>query len=113
MTVWPTNTNPVLTVFRENFDTGDKLSCTVSFLFALCDVATLFDVEIPEELEFRQSMFGADEDNDEYQSIIGLMSASMYVHQPMELEDFRRHVGHALKVLAKYDSQLRLAGWNL
>lgn len=110
MTSWPENRNPVITVFRENFDTGDKWGSTINFLFALCDIATVFDVEIPAELEFSASPLGADIEDDSYQSILGLMSAGMYIHAPLTLEEFRKHVGHALKVLGRYDSLLRLAG---
>jgi hypothetical protein len=112
MSKWPENKNPILIIAKENYDRGDMWGSNVNMLFALCDVATVFDVEIPDELEFQQSPFGADADADEYKSIIGLMSQDMYIHEPLMLEEFRKHVAHALKVLGKYDSLLRLEGEN-
>lgn len=110
MTAWPENKNPILTVAKEQYDGGDMWGSNLMFLFALCDVATVFDVPIPAELDFHQSLFGVDEDCDDYQSIIGLMSRDMYIHEPLTLEEFRKHVAHALKVLGKYDAILRLEG---
>lgn len=110
MTSWPENKNPILIVMRESFDKGDAYASNLGWLFALCDIATVFDVEIPAELEFSQSPFGADDEAWEYQSILGLMSPSMYIHEPLTLEEFRKHVGHALKVLGRYDAILRLEG---
>lgn len=110
MSEWPVNTNPVLTVFREGMDSGDKWGSTINFLFGLCDVAMSYDVAIPAELEFAQSPFGADEDNDYYKAIEGLLTENVYIHQPLDLPVFQKHVEHALKVLARYDSLLRLNG---
>lgn len=111
-TAWPDSHNPIIVIFRENFDTGDKWGSTINYLFALCDVATKYSVEIPEELEFSISPFGPDEDADSFKEIEGLMSEDMYIHAPLTLEGFQLAVSHALKVLAKYDALLRLAGEN-
>lgn len=110
MSVWPENKNPILTIAKEEFDRGDMWGSNINFLFALCDVATVFDVSIPTELDFHQSPFGADDEADDYKSIIGLLSPSVYIHEPLTLEEFRKHVEHALKVLGRYDSILRLEG---
>jgi hypothetical protein len=112
MTAWPENKNPILTIAKEQYDGGDMWGSNLMFLFALCDIATVFDVAIPAELDFSQSPFGADTEDDSYKSILGLMSRDMYIYEPLTLEEFRKHVGHALKVLGKYDSVLRLAGHN-
>jgi hypothetical protein len=112
MTTWPSNTNPVLTVLRENFDSGDKWGSNIRFLFALCDIATKYEVSIPSELQYVASPFGGDAEDYSYQALEGLLQAGEYIYEPLTLDQFRKHVGHALKVLAKYDSLLRLAGEN-
>jgi hypothetical protein len=111
-TAWPTGKNPILSVLRETFDAGDKWGSNINFLFALCDIATKYEVEIPAELEFSPSPFGGDTDCYEYQSLEGLLIEGEYIYRALTLEEFRKHVGHALKVCARYDSLLRLAGEN-
>lgn len=110
MTTWPENTNPILSIFRENFDDGDKWGSTISFLFALCDIAMTYGVEIPEELHFSQSPFGADTTDYSYQAIEGLLEDGNYTYEPLTVEELQKHVSHALKVLGKYDSILRIEG---
>lgn len=112
MEKWPANKNPVLTVLRENFDDGDKWGSTVNFLFALCDIAMTYDVPIPAELEFSQSPFGADTTAYEYIAIAELLEPGKYVYEALDVEEFRKHVEHALKVCGRYDSLLRMAGEN-
>jgi hypothetical protein len=97
-------TNPILSLARDYQDKGDAWGSNINFLFALCDIATVFGVEdIPEELEFTQSPFGAATEAYEYQAMLELFDE-------LTLEEFTKHIVHALKVLAKYDSLLRLAG---
>lgn len=112
MTEWPENKNPILTIFRENFDTGDKWGSTIIFLFALCDVATDLDVEIPSELEFSPSPFGSDTEEYNYKAIMALITEGEYIYSALTIDELREHVAHALKVLGKYDSILRLEGEN-
>lgn len=112
MTEWPSNKNPILTVMKEEFDPYDKKSNVLSWLFALCDIATDYRFDIPSELEFRQSPFGSDTECHEYQSIKGLLSDNRYIYSRLSFESFRAHVEHALKVLARYDALLRLEGEN-
>lgn len=107
---WPTGKNPILTVLRETFDTGDAWGSNLMFLFALCDIATKYEIDIPAELEFSPSPFGQDTEDYNYQSLEALMIEGTYSHRALELEQFKKHVSHALKVCARYDSLLRLAG---
>jgi hypothetical protein len=111
MAEWPANTNPVLTVLRENFDSGDKWGSNIRFLFSLCDVALEYGVSVPVELQYVPSPFGGDTEAYEYQAITGLL-AWEYIYKPLSLERFKKEVEHALKVCARYDSLLRLAGEN-
>lgn len=110
MTAWPENKNPILEIFRENFDDGDKWGSTINFLFALCDIAMVYGVTIPTELQFSPSPFGPDSDAPSYKDLEGLMEDGYYIHEPLSLEELQKHVSHALKVLNKYDSILRLNG---
>jgi hypothetical protein len=111
-TEWPTGKNPILTVMRETFDAGDAWGSNINFLFALCDIATKYGVEIPAELEFSPSPFGADTEAYEFQSLEALMIEGEYIHRALTLEEFQKHVSHALKVCGRYDALLRLAGEN-
>lgn len=110
MNSWPENKNPIITVFRENFDSGDRWGSTVNFLFALCDIAITYDVTIPPELQFAQSPFGADTDAYSYRALEELLEDGAYVYDALTVEEFRKHVEHALKVLGRYDAILRLEG---
>jgi hypothetical protein len=111
-TEWPTGKNPILTVMRETFDDGDKWGSNINFLFALCDIATKYEVSIPSELQYVASPFGQDTEAYEFQSLEALMIEGEYIHRALTLEEFRKHVSHALKVCARYDALLRLAGEN-
>lgn len=110
MTAWPENKNPILTIAKEEFDRGDMWGSNINFLFALCDVAMVHGVTIPSELQFSPSPFGPDSENPTYKDLEALMDEGYYIHEPLTLEEFRKHVAHALKVLAKYDAILRLEG---
>lgn len=112
MNEWPDSHNPIIVIFRENFDTGDKWGSTIQFLFALCDIATKYEVSIPSELQFVASPFGGDTEDYSYQAIEALMTEGEYIYAPLTLEGFQWAVAHALKVLGRYDSLLRLAGEN-
>ena len=109
-TEWPENVNPILSVFRWNWDKGDSWGSTINFLFALCDIATDYGVSVPVELQYVASPFGSDTDANSYQALQGLLDPDYYVHAPLTLEEFKKHVWHALKVLGRYDSILRLEG---
>ena len=111
-TEWPTGKNPILSVLRETFDTGDKWGSNINFLFALCDIATKYEVHIPSGLQYVASPFGGDEEAYEFKSLEALMIEGEYVYRALTLEEFRKHVSHALKVCARYDALLRLAGEN-
>jgi hypothetical protein len=112
MESWPENKNPILTVLRETFDSGDKWGSNIGFLFALCDIAIDYGVEIPTEHEFQQSPFGSDKESYEYKAIAELLEPGKYVYAPLTIEEFRKYVAHALKVCGRYDSLLRMAGEN-
>jgi len=109
---WPAGKNPVLTVMRETFDDGDAWGSNLMFLFALCDIATKYEISIPAELQYVASPLGGDENNYDYRSLEALMIEGEYIHRALTLEEFRKHVAHALKVCARYDNLLRLAGEN-
>lgn len=109
---WPTTTNPVLQVLRENFDSGDKWGSNIGFLFALCDIATDYGIPVPAELEFSQGMGGSNTESYEYRAIEGLLKDGDYIYAPLTPERFQKSVEHALKVCGRYDSLLRLAGEN-
>jgi hypothetical protein len=109
MESWPANKNPVLTVYREGIDKGDKWGSNLSFLFALCDIAVDYGIPIPGELEFRQGIWGSDTDSYEYQAIEGLLKEGEYIYAPLTQQRFDSSVSQALKVLGRYDSLLRLA----
>jgi hypothetical protein len=111
-TEWPTGKNPILTVMRETFDKGDAWGSNINFLFALCDIATKYEVSIPSELQYVASPFGQDTEAYEFQSLEALMIEGEYIHRALTLEEFRKHVSHALKVCGRYDALLRLAGEN-
>ena len=110
MNAWPENTNPILSIFRENFDDGDKWGSTINFLFALCDVAMDYGVHIPVELQYVASPLGSNSDDDNYIAICQLLEDGTYIYEPLTIEELEKHVSHALKVLGKYDSLLRLNG---
>lgn len=112
MESWPTNTNPVLQVLRENLDTGDKWGSNISFLFSLCDIAVDYGIPVPGELQFSQGLGGSDTDAPEYQAIEGLLKPGEYIYAPLTQQQFDMWVSHALKVCARYDALLRLAGEN-
>lgn len=112
MESWPENKNPILTVLRETFDSGDAYGSNLMFLFALCDIAIDYGIPIPGELEFRQALGGSDTDAYEYQAIEGLLKEGEYIYAPLTHQEFRKHVAHALKVCGRYDSLLRMAGEN-
>ena len=107
---WPTGRNPILTVMKETFDKGDAWGSNINFLFALCDIATKYEISIPPELQYVASPFGGDTENYDYQSLEALMIEGEYIHRALTLEEFKKHVAHALKVCARYDALLRLAG---
>lgn len=112
METWPENKNPILSVLRENFDSGDKWGTNLMFLFALCDIAIDYGIPVPGELEFRQALGGSDTEAYEYQAIEGLLKDGEYIYAPLTQQQFDRHVEHALKVCGRYDKLLRLAGEN-
>ena len=112
MEKWPENVNPILSIFRENFDKGDKWGSTISFLFALCDVAMDYNVPIPVALQYVPSPFGSATDDYSYIAICELLEAGKYIYEPLTTAELEKHVAHALKVLGRYDSLLRIEGEN-
>lgn len=112
METWPENRNPILSVLRENFDSGDKWGSNIRFLFCLCDIAVDYGIPVPGELQFSQGLGGSDTEAYEYQAIEGLLKDGEYIYAPLTQQQFDRHVEHALKVCGRYDSLLRLAGEN-
>lgn len=93
--------NPITEYLRDNFDFGDMYGSTVGVLFAIADVLTEIDPGlVPSEWEFRQSPFGADTEDYNYQTIIEAMNDGATVEDLI----------HAAKVFGRLDRLNRLTG---
>lgn len=94
--------NPIIERLRDSFDSYDMYGSTVSVLFAIADVLTEIDPGlVPAEWEFRQSPFGSDTEDYNYQVIIEAMR-----DDGATLE----HLEHAAKVFERLDRLNRLTG---
>lgn len=65
------SSNPVIHIWREQYDESDPWGSNISFMFALCDYIT-FELHATPALDFRASPFGPDSDNPAYQYLQGL-----------------------------------------
>lgn len=100
MSARPTR-NPIIEALRDGFDDYDMYGSTVGVLFAIADVMTETDgCAVPAEWNFRQSPFGADTEDWNYQAIVSAIADGA------TLEDLE----HAGRVFFRLDHLNRLTG---
>jgi hypothetical protein len=101
------NTNPVLDLFREDFDSYDAWGSVLSAHFDIAECLYRNGCDVPEEWEFSPSPFlmpgqGPTDDDSMFYIDIDLMLRRGHYS----------NLVHAGNVLMRYAAQLRLAGMD-